>query len=67
MNINSPASVAAVVTKAVQAKVGSAVETLVLKKALEIETQNAMQLISAIPEVSASPTGTVGGHINTTA
>jgi len=67
MNISSPASVAAAVTKAAQAEIGSAVETLVLKKALDIQAQNAMQLIAAIPEVSASPSGTVGGHINTTA
>jgi hypothetical protein len=38
-----------------QAKTGDAVGTLVLKKALDMQAQNAAQLIAAIPQPSNPP------------
>jgi hypothetical protein len=38
-----------------QAKTGDAVGTLVLKKAMDIQAQNAMQLLQAVPSVANNP------------
>ncbi len=37
-----------------QAKTGDAVSTLVLKKAMDIQAQSAMQLLAALPPVAGS-------------
>ena len=49
------ASVSSLSTALSQAKTGDAVGTLVLKKAMDIQEQNAMQLIQAIPQPSNPP------------
>lgn len=38
-----------------QAQIGDAVGTLVLKKAMDIQAQSAMQLIAALPDVPNNP------------
>ncbi len=38
-----------------QAKTGDSVSTLVLKKAMDIQAQNAAQLIQALPQVPSNP------------
>ena len=52
MDISALASVASSLS---QAKVGDAVGTLVLKKAMDIQAQSAMQLIEALPQVASNP------------
>jgi hypothetical protein len=37
----------------------------VLKKAMDIQEQSAMQLLEALPPVPAAPAGTAGGVIDT--
>ena len=38
-----------------QAQTGDAVSTLVLKKAMQIQEQNALQLLQALPQVPNNP------------
>ncbi|MCB4359981.1 YjfB family protein [Quatrionicoccus australiensis] len=38
-----------------QAQTGDAVSTLVLKKAMDIQAQNAMQLLQAVPQMPNNP------------
>jgi len=38
-----------------QARTGDAVSTLVLKKAMDIQAQNAMQLLQAVPQMPNNP------------
>ncbi len=40
------------------------VGTRVLKKAMDIQKQTAMQLIESIPEVQSQPTGSLGNSID---
>ena len=54
MDISNVASVAAYASAVSQAQVGDAVAISVLKKALDIQAQGAMQLIQAIPQVSGT-------------
>ncbi|MBS1130394.1 MAG: hypothetical protein H6R16_1396 [Proteobacteria bacterium] len=49
------ASVSSLTTALSQAKTGDAVGTLVLKKAIDIQAQNAMQLLQALPQVANNP------------
>ena len=49
------ASVSSSTTALSQAKTGDAVGTLVLKKAMDIQAQNAMQLLQALPQVPNNP------------
>ena len=52
MDISALASVSASLS---QAQVGDAVGTLVLKKAMDIQAQSAMQLLEALPQVPSNP------------
>lgn len=49
------ASVSSLTTALSQTKTGDAVGTLVLKKALDIQEQNALQLLQALPQVASNP------------
>lgn len=49
------ASVSSLTTALSQAKTGDAVGTLVLKKAMDIQAQNALQLLQAVPQVVSNP------------
>ena len=49
------ASVSSLTTALSQAKTGDAVGTLVLKKAMDIQAQNALQLLQALPQVASNP------------
>jgi hypothetical protein len=49
------ANVGSLSTALSQAKTGDAVGTLMLKKALDMQAQNAAQLIQAIPQPSNPP------------
>ncbi|UCV28470.1 YjfB family protein [Ferribacterium limneticum] len=49
------ASVSSLTTALSQAKTGDAVGTLVLKKAMDIQAQNALQLLQAVPQVASNP------------
>lgn len=49
------ANTASLSTALSQAKAGDAVGTLMLKKALDMQAQSAMQLIQAIPQPSNPP------------
>lgn len=55
---NVPASIS-------QASTGDAVAITVLKKTLDIETQGALQLIQALPQVAASNPPHLGHKIDT--
>ena len=48
-------SVASLSTALSQAKTGDAVSTLVLKKSMDIQEQNALQLLQALPQLSSNP------------
>lgn len=52
MDISALASVSSSLS---QAQVGDAVGTLVLKKAMDIQAQSAMQLLEALPQVPSNP------------
>lgn len=52
MDISALASVSSSLS---QARVGDAVGTLVLKKAMDIQAQSAMQLLEALPQVPSNP------------
>ena len=60
MNINNIANVSAAVS---QANTADAVSILVLRKALDLQAQGAMQLIQALPQVTATPN--LGNNVNT--
>jgi hypothetical protein len=48
-------SVGSLSTALSQSQTGDAVSTLVLKKAMDIQEQNAMQLLQAIPQSPSNP------------
>ena len=48
-------SICSLSTALSQAQTGDAVSTLVLKKAMQIQEQNALQLLQALPQVSNNP------------
>lgn len=52
MDISTLASVSSALS---QAQTGDAVGTLVLKKAMDLQAQSAMQLLEALPQVSSNP------------
>ncbi|MBS1141524.1 MAG: hypothetical protein H6R13_2977 [Proteobacteria bacterium] len=49
------ASVSSLSTALSQAKSGDAVGTLMLKKAIDIQEQSALQLLQALPQVASNP------------
>ena len=66
MDITSTSSVAVAVSQLSQSRVGDAVGISVLKKSLEIESQNAMQLLAALPQPAATgAVGNLGNNVNT--
>ncbi len=69
MNIANSASVSAAVNSAssgAQGTVQSAASTLVLKKALDMQASDAVQLLNALPQQPALATeGSVGRNVNT--
>lgn len=48
-------SVGSLSTALSQSMTGDAVSTLVLKKAMNIQEQNAMQLLQAVPQMPSNP------------
>ncbi|MEO8409418.1 MAG: YjfB family protein [Propionivibrio sp.] len=64
MNITPAGNVPSVIA---QANTGDAVAITVLKKTLDIEAQEAMQLIQALPQVAASNPPNLGNRIDTSA
>lgn len=48
-------SIGSLSTALSQAQTGDAVSTLVLKKAMQIQEQNALQLLQALPPVANNP------------
>ena len=62
MDISSTGSVSATLA---QASTGDAVATSVMKKALDIQAQNAMQLIQALPLPSTNNPPNLGNKVNT--
>ena len=62
MDISDIASLSASLS---QAKTREAVSTTVLKKAMDIEAQSALQLLQALPQPMASNTPSLGNNINT--
>lgn len=62
----SPTNIAQLATNMSQEKTNDAVGVAVLKKAMDVQEQSAMQLVQAIPDASALPEG-VGTRINVTA
>ena len=52
MDVSSIGSLSTALT---QAQTGDAVSTLVLKRAMEIQAQSAMQLLQALPQVTNNP------------
>ncbi len=60
MDINSVGTVSSTLA---QARTGDAVAILVMKKAIDLQAQGALQLIQALPQPAA--VNGVGGSINT--
>ena len=60
MNISSIGNVPAAMS---QASSGDAIAVLVLKKALDIQAQGALQLIQSLPQVAPMPN--LGNNVNT--
>ena len=58
-------SVAATVSAQAASRVQQEASLLVLKKAMDIQANTAMQLVQALPPVQSAPTGTVGGIVDT--
>lgn len=52
MDISTLASVSSALS---QAQTGDTVGTLVLKKAMDLQAQSAMQLLEALPQVPSNP------------
>ncbi len=52
MDVSSVGSLSSALS---QAQTGDAVSTLVLKKAMKIQEQNAMQLLQAVPQMPNNP------------
>jgi len=52
MDVSSVGSLSSALS---QAQTGDAVSTLVLKKAMDIQEQNAMQLLQAVPQMPNNP------------
>ena len=59
------ANVAASVSAAQQSRTGDAVALSVLRKSLDIQAQNAQQLIAALPEPAPSNPPHLGNSVNT--
>ena len=59
------ASIAAAISANAMADVQHEASISVLKKAMDIEQQSAMQLLQAIPQPPAPSVGTAGGYIDT--
>lgn len=57
-------SVSSLSTALSQEKAGDAVGTLVLKKAMDIQVQSAMQLLQALPPVASSNPPNLGNSID---
>ncbi len=62
MNITSAGNISAAVS---QADTGDAVSIAVLKKSLDIQAQNAMQLLQALPSPSTNNPPNLGNSVNT--
>lgn len=60
------AGVASLSTALSQAQTGDAVSTLVLKKAMEIQAQSALQLLQAVPQPGNNPAH-LGQNVDVTA
>lgn len=58
-------SIAAAVSANSANQLRAEVSVAVLKKALDIQEQGALQLLEALPQPAAAPVGSVGGVINT--
>lgn len=61
MDINSIASASSALS---QAKTGDAIAIAVLRKALDIEAQSALQLIQALPPIAANSPPNLGNSVN---
>ena len=62
MDISSVSNASAALS---QAPTGDAIGIAVLKKAIDLEAQGALQLIQALPEVAASNPPHLGNGVNT--
>ena len=62
MDVSSIGSVSRALS---QASTGDAVAILVLKKAMDIQAQSAMQLIQALPQLPASNPPNLGNGVDT--
>jgi uncharacterized protein (DUF1778 family) len=62
MNISS---VSQATSAASQAATGEAAAVMVLKKALELQSQSALQLIDALPQPAANNPPNLGNSLNT--
>lgn len=58
-------SIAAAASANAMTQVQQQASVAVLKKALELQEQGALQLLQALPPPAASPVGTAGGVIDT--
>ena len=68
MGIDSIGGTAAAVSSASSASTGNAVALTVLKKALDVQAQSALQLLQTLPQQGGSatrPVGMVGNNVNT--
>lgn len=57
--------IAAAATELTQAKTADAVQVAVLKKAMDIEAQGAMQLVQAASQVISKNPPNLGNHVDT--
>lgn len=59
------ASIGSAVSAASQAKIGDAVAVTVLKKAMDIQAEGAMQLLAALPQPTTNSPAHLGNSVNT--
>jgi hypothetical protein len=67
MDVGNISSIASTATQMSQAKTADAVSMAVLKKAMDIETQSAAQLLQALPPVASTNPPNLGNNVNTMA
>ena len=67
MDVGNISSIASAATQMSEGKTADAVAVAVLKKAMEIETQSAAQLLQALPPVASTNPPNLGNNVNTMA
>lgn len=65
VHVMEVSSIAAAASANAAAQLQAEVSVTVLKKAIDVQAEAALQLLEALPQVPAAPVGTAGGVIDT--